>query len=86
MKVVEGGRLSKNAGHSPKGVTTVHHEIMPTEINFFDNYAYDFGYYNGSTKNKDGSEVDWKGKYVVVWKKVDDAWKMYLDIWNRVRD
>jgi len=27
----------------------------------------------------------WKGKYVIVWKKVDSKWKMHLDIWNSVK-
>ena len=29
----------------------------------------------------DGKTVD-QGKYVVVWKKQDGAWKLYRDIWN----
>jgi ketosteroid isomerase-like protein len=30
----------------------------------------------------DGSESAWQGKNVMIWKKVDEEWKMYLDIWN----
>jgi len=29
----------------------------------------------------DGSVID-KGKYIVIWKKVDGAWKYHKDIWN----
>lgn len=71
----------------PEDVKIVNHVIEPQEINFIgDYYAYDYGYYHGSTKKSDGSIEDWKGKYVVVWKKVGAVWKMYLDIWNRVKD
>ena len=71
------------AGGSSKVLT---HKIVPEEITFIGNSAYDYGYYSGSSKNTEGNVSNWKGKYVVVWKKEDGAWKMYLDIWNRVRD
>ena len=48
--------------------------------------AYDFGYYYGTTIVEGKEAESWKGKYVIVWKRVDGDWKMYLDIWNRVRD
>lgn len=66
---------------------TSYHKLMPEEIRIMGNEAYDYGYYEGKTKNTDGSETSWKGKYVVIWKEVEaDVWKMYLDIWNRVRE
>ncbi|MEM8887039.1 MAG: nuclear transport factor 2 family protein [Bacteroidota bacterium] len=66
---------------------TSHHRLMPEEIRIMGNEAYDYGYYEGKTLNEDGSESSWKGKYVVIWKEVEpDVWKMYLDIWNRVRE
>lgn len=63
----------------------LHHEIIPEEIKFFGDYAHDFGYYQGKSSDKDGKTSEWRGKYVVIWKKEDGDWKMYLDIWNRVR-
>ena len=67
-----------------EGVSNLHHKITPTEIKIIDNYAYDFGYYEGSTSNAEGKKTDFKGKYVVVWRKENDNWKIYLDIWNRI--
>jgi len=65
--------------------STSYHKLIPAEIKVMGEEAYDYGYYEGKTKNADGSETSWKGKYVVVWKEVEtDVWKMYLDIWNRV--
>ena len=65
-----------------ENVIPVSHKITPSEIKIINNYAYDFGYYEGSTKNKEGIETPFKGKYVIVWRKEDGDWNMYLDIWN----
>lgn len=69
----------------PEGISTVHHKLMPEEIKVIGNEAYDYGYYEGTTQKADGSESSWKGKYVVIWRKENGEWKMYLDIWNSVR-
>lgn len=68
------------------GYETLHHKITSEAIKFFGNYAYDYGYYEGQSKAPDGTISTFKGKYVVVWKKEDDQWKMDLDIWNAIRD
>lgn len=66
------------------GYTTTHHKISPEEITIIGNTAYDYGYYEGATKNPNGQTSKWAGKYVIVWKKVGNDWKMYLDIWNSI--
>lgn len=64
---------------------TVHHVVTPQEITVNDDYAYDWGYYEGRTRQGDGSEQAWRGKYVIVWKQTaPGVWKIYLDCWNRV--
>ncbi len=68
----------------PEGVQTSYHKITPEEIKVIKKYAYDYGYYEGKTKRADGSESSWKGKYVIVWRKVKGDWKIYLDIWNNL--
>ncbi|PWH83731.1 DUF4440 domain-containing protein [Algibacter marinivivus] len=68
----------------PKGLSITHHKIFQEEIEVINDMAYDYGYYEGKTRNAKGEESSWKGKYVIVWKKVDGDWKMYLDIWNGV--
>lgn len=66
---------------------TIHHRIIPEEIKINGREAYDWGYYEGRTWLEDGTELPWRGKYVIIWKKTeDDQWKIYLDIWNRVAD
>ena len=68
----------------PKIVKIRNHEVKPEEIIIIENTAYDWGYY--SVTIEEGEEITryFQGKYVIVWKKVEGDWKIYLDIWNRV--
>lgn len=61
----------------------IYHKVTTEEIKIMGNEAYDWGYYEGKTIKSDGTQSEWKGKYVIVWKEVSPGeWKMYLDIWN----
>ncbi len=64
---------------------TTYHKVTPVEIKVLGDEAYDYGYYEGTSVNDDQSS-DWKGKYVIIWKKVNAEWKIYLDIWNRIEN
>ncbi len=64
---------------------TTYHKVTPVEIKVIGNEAYDYGYYEGKSSNGDQTS-EWKGKYVIVWKKVNGEWKIYLDIWNSIKD
>ena len=58
------------------------HKATPVEISITGDTAYDYGNYE-VRGTQDG--VVWEpafGKYVIVWKRVNGSWKMYLDIWN----
>ncbi len=83
-KILEGEDIIKY-WTLPEGISTSYHKITQTEITIVGDTAYDYGYYEGKTKHKDGRISSWKGKYVIVWKKIDGNWKMYLDIWNSVK-
>ncbi len=61
----------------------LHHQVTPSEIIIEGDTAYDHGYYRGSSVHN-GVKSEWRGKYVIIWKKVDGHWLIYLDIWNRV--
>ncbi|UJH66627.1 DUF4440 domain-containing protein [Allomuricauda sp. SCSIO 65647] len=86
LEILSGENLKKYWTPNENSLETIHHKITSEHIQFFGNYAHDYGHYEGKTKQEDGSIVEWKGKYVVVWKKENDNWKMYLDIWNRIKD
>ena len=83
-EIISGQEAIQKKWTPPEGITIVHHDIMPEEIVIKEDIAYDWGYYEGKTK-REGEISSWKGKYVIVWKKVEGDWKIYLDIWNRVR-
>jgi ketosteroid isomerase-like protein len=86
LTIIEGRDAIKEYWKLPPGVLTSYHKITPKEIKVNGHEAYDYGLYEGKTKRKNGEEVSWKGKYVIVWKKIDGNWMMYLDIWNRIAD
>ncbi len=83
-KILQGEDLV-NYWKLPEGFSTIHHKIFQEEITVIEDIAYDYGYYEGKTKNPKGEISSWEGKYIIVWKKVSGEWKMYLDIWNSVK-
>lgn len=85
-KIMSGKTDLKSYWEIPAGVKIVYHKVTPTEISIVNETAYDYGYYEGKTLTKDKKEVTWKGKYVIIWKKVNGEWKIYLDIWNSVAE
>ena len=82
--ILEGTDALKKYWAPSKTHKTIHHKVTPEEIKIIGDEAYDFGYYEGKTKRPDGTISSWKGKYVIVWKKVEGEWKIYLDIWNSI--
>jgi ketosteroid isomerase-like protein len=80
--IISGRQAIKERWKFAEGVKDLYHKVTPSEINIIDKYAYDYGYYEGSLTTKKGKVNPFKGKYVIVWKKVDTDWKIYLDIWN----
>ena len=84
VDIIKGHEAIKKRWVLPKGAKILSHKIIPVEIKVAEDYAYDYGYYEGTSTNKEGVSSTWKGKYVIVWKKVNNDWKIYLDIWNRI--
>ncbi|HCM75769.1 MAG TPA: hypothetical protein DIS90_05280 [Cytophagales bacterium] len=82
--IIEGREAIKKRWILPDGVRILLHKVTPSEITVQGNWAYDLGYYEGKTRKKNGEEVAWKGKYLIVWKKETGTWKMYADAWNGV--
>ena len=85
-KIIEGRAAIKERWVLPDGVSVPYHKIKPEEITIIGDTAYDIGYYEGRTRQANEEESSWQGKYVIIWKKIDDDWKIYVDIWNRVTD
>ncbi|SNT11144.1 Ketosteroid isomerase homolog [Ekhidna lutea] len=82
--ILEGDDLSNYWNPSgDRSWKTTYHKVTPIEIKVLGNEAYDYGYYEGISSNGDQSS-NWRGKYVIVWRKEQGEWKIYLDIWNRI--
>ena len=84
--IIEGRANIKKRWILPEGSKVLHHQLTPEAINIVGDIAYDYGYYHGKIRNTAEEISSFKGKYVVIWKKIDGSWKMYLDIWNRVAE
>jgi uncharacterized protein (TIGR02246 family) len=59
------------------GIKTV--ELKTTEVEGLGESAVEMGSY--TLYGKDGAAMD-RGKYLVLWKRVDGAWKLHRDCWN----
>lgn len=57
-------------------------ELDTRELDELGDTAIEVGRY---TLHSSGQEVLDEGKYLVVWKKDGDAWKLHRDIWNTSR-
>lgn len=84
-QIIEGRDAIEKRWTLPQGVKILKHQVTPIEIKVINEYAYDYGIYEGETLRANGSTITWKGKYVIVWKKIDGEWKIYLDIWNNIK-
>lgn len=82
--ILAGKEDLKTYWNIPDGVKILHHMVKPEDVIIEGDYAYDYGYYEGKTLTKDKKEVPWQGKYVIVWKRENNDWKIALDIWNNV--
>lgn len=82
--IIEGTEAIKERWTVPKNQSVVRHTITPVEIKVTGDTAYDYGYYEGETVFESGRSSSWIGKYVIVWKKEQGNWKIYLDIWNSI--
>ena len=83
-QIIEGIEAIEKRWMLPENIKILKHRIQPLEIKVIKKYAYDYGTYAGRTLNANGDKIDWRGKYVIVWRKVNNDWKIYLDIWNRI--
>ncbi len=83
--IMEGSQVLEKYWTPSPFYKTTYHKVTPSEIKILGNEAYDYGYYEGeSLKLSDNTTSKWRGKYVIVWKKIEGDWKIYLDIWNSI--
>ena len=75
------GALKRYWKHEP-GQKVTRHRLIPTQVTVDGKHAYDHGIYEiaGERNGKAWGPV--RGKYLVVWRREPEGWKMQLDMWN----
>jgi ketosteroid isomerase-like protein len=86
LNIIEGRDAVIDYWDQPSDFSISHHKVTPKEIKIWGDEAYDYGYYEGRSMDSLGAESPWKGKYVIIWRKIEDDWKIHLDIWNRIQE
>ena len=64
------------------GQRMTRHVLIPTRIEIDGQHAYDHGTYEIAGERKGQAWGPVRGKYLVVWRREPDGWKMQLDMWN----
>jgi len=54
-------------------------QLTTEEAQGFDDTAYEVGRYG--LYDSAGNTID-EGKYIVIWRKTEDGWRLHRDIWN----
>ena len=66
------------------GRRVTHHLLTPSRIVVDGQHAYDYGTYEIAGERDGTTWGPSRGKYVVVWRRQGDSWRMQLDIWNSI--
>ena len=69
--IIQGSTALYNFWKTSKESRLIKHKVTPVEIKVVKETAFDFGYYQGTTLTSKGKEISWKGKYVILWKRID---------------
>ncbi|HEU4523384.1 MAG TPA: nuclear transport factor 2 family protein [Gemmatimonadales bacterium] len=68
------------------GRRVTHHLLTPSRIVVDGRHAYDYGTYEIAGERDGTAWGPIRGKYVVVWRRQGDSWRMQLDIWNSLAE
>lgn len=66
----------------PPNQRITHHRSTATEIRLNGDHAYDYGVYEVRGERDGQPYGPVLGKYVIVWRREPEGWRMHLDMWN----
>jgi uncharacterized protein (TIGR02246 family) len=78
-EVVSGRAAIEQVWKSVMGMGIKDARLESVEVDALGDTAVEVGKY---TLRGEGGQVLDNGKYVVIWKKEDDEWRLHRDIWN----
>ncbi len=58
------------------------HQLTPTQVVIDGNHGYDYGTYEIAGERAGKAWGPFRGKYLVVWRREPDGWRIQLDMWN----
>lgn len=65
-----------------QGRRVTRHQLTPTRIVIDGKHAYDYGTYEIAGERDGKAWGPFRGKYLVVWRREPQGWRMQLDMWN----
>lgn len=65
-----------------EGGRIIRHRLTPTRVVVDGRHAYDYGTYEIAGERKGKAWGPFRGKYMVVWRREAQGWRMQLDMWN----
>lgn len=65
-----------------EGRRVTRHQLTPTRIVIDGKYAYDYGTFEIAGERDGKAWGPFPGKYLVVWRREPQGWRMQLDMWN----
>jgi uncharacterized protein (TIGR02246 family) len=66
----------------PAGRRITRHVITPAQIRVDGRHAYDHGTFEIAGTRDGKAWGPARGKYLVVWRREQDGWRIHLDMWN----
>lgn len=66
----------------PAGRRITRHVVTPTHITIDGRHAYDHGTFEIAGERDGKSWGPSRGKYIVVWRREGNSWRIHLDMWN----
>ena len=77
------GREAIRRYWTPKeGQRITRHRLTPTSVVIDGKHAYDHGTYEIAGESDGKAWGPFRGKYLVVWRREPNGWRMQLDMWN----
>lgn len=81
-EAISGAAAIRRYWRLPPGQRITVHRARPAEIVVDGGHAYDHGTYEVSGVRDGTAWGPTRGKYVIVWRREPEGWRMQLDMWN----
>jgi len=81
-EAIRGREAIRRYWTSRPGERITRHRVTSTEIRIDGDHAYDHGVYEVAGVRNGTPWGPYRGRYVIVWRRVAGGWRMHLDMWS----